>query len=189
MELTGQYKIPATRQEVWEALNDPEILKQSIPGCEEVEKLSETEFNAVTRTKIGPVSARFSGRIELTDLDPPRSFRINGEGTGGAAGFAKGGASVKLDEEDGGTRLTYEVSAKVGGKLAQVGQRLIDSTAKKMSDEFFANFARIAGGEAVEAAQAPEAPPREAKGAGLPTWVWWVGAAVILAGLAIVFIV
>lgn len=189
MELTGQYKIPASPQEVWEALNDSEVLKQSIPGCEDVEKLSETEFNAVTRTKIGPVSARFSGRIELTDLNPPKSFRINGEGTGGAAGFAKGGASVKLEEEDGGTRLSYEVSAKVGGKLAQVGQRLIDSTAKKMSDEFFANFSRIAGGEAVEAAETPEVPAPEAKGAGLPAWVWWIGAAGIIAALAAVFAV
>ncbi|RMF09817.1 MAG: carbon monoxide dehydrogenase, partial [Alphaproteobacteria bacterium] len=148
------------------------------------------EYNAVTRTKIGPVSARFKGRIQLTDLDPPRSFRITGEGTGGAAGFAKGGASVTLVEDAGVTVLSYEVSAKVGGKIAQLGQRLIDSTAKKMSDEFFAEFAKLAGGGEAEAvAPAPAAEPEPGAKGGVPPWVWAVGAIAIAAVLIAVFAV
>jgi|GEM_PF-611319 len=141
MEMSGEYKINASRQKVWDALNDPEILKQSIPGCEEIEQKSPTEMSAKVTAKVGPVKAKFAGEVELTDLDPPNGYRISGEGKGGAAGFAKGGANVRLEEDGDGTLLKYEVDAQVGGKLAQLGARLIDGTAKKMAGQFFENFA------------------------------------------------
>lgn len=141
MEMSGEYKINASREKVWAALNDPEILKQSIPGCEQIDQQSETEMTAQVTAKVGPVKAKFSGAVQLTDLDPPKSYRISGEGKGGAAGFAKGGANVMLEEDGDGTLLKYEVDAQVGGKLAQLGARLIDGTAKKMASQFFENFA------------------------------------------------
>lgn len=152
MEMTGEYLIAAPRQKVWLALNDPEALKVCIPGCEEVVKTSDTGFDAKVRTKIGPVSATFSGSVTLSDLDPPNGYTISGEGKGGIAGFAKGGAKVRLEDAPGGTLLTYEVTAQVGGKIAQLGARLIDGTAKKLADEFFQNFANHVGGPAPEAA-------------------------------------
>ena len=128
---------------MWARLNDAETLKAAIPGCESLEKLSDTELQAVAKVKIGPVSARFKGKVNLTDMDPPNSYRISGQGEGGIAGFAKGGANVRLtDAEGGGTKLSYDVDAQVGGKIAQLGSRLIDSTAKKLADEFFTNFAK-----------------------------------------------
>jgi carbon monoxide dehydrogenase subunit G len=133
---------------VWARLNDAETLKVSIPGCESLEKLSDTELQAVAKIKIGPVSARFKGKVNLTDIDAPNSYRISGQGDGGIAGFAKGGANVRLADADGGTRLSYDVDAQIGGKIAQLGGRLIDSTAKKLADEFFANFAKALGGSA-----------------------------------------
>lgn len=143
MKMTGEYTLPADRVTVWEALNDPAILEASIPGCEEFEKVSDTEFRAVARVKVGPVKARFRGNVALSDIDAPTSYRISGEGQGGIAGFAKGGALVSLsDAEGGGTVLTYDVDAQVGGKLAQVGQRLINGAAKKTADQFFDNFRR-----------------------------------------------
>jgi uncharacterized protein len=141
MDMTGERRINAPRQKVWEGLNDPEILKQAIPGCQEIEKLSDTEFTAKVRAKVGPVSANFAGKVTLSDLDPPSGYTISGEGTGGVAGFAKGGAKIRLDEEGGETVLRYEVQAQVGGKLAQIGSRLIDGTARKMADDFFNRFA------------------------------------------------
>lgn len=155
MDMTGQYRIPAKREQVWAALNDPEVLRQAIPGCESVERLSDTELTAVATARIGPVQARFKGKITMADLDPPRAFTLQGEGAGGAAGFAKGNAKVRLEEDGGGTLLSYEVQATVGGKIAQMGQRLIDSTAKKMSDEFFDAFAKLAGGAAAHAVATP----------------------------------
>jgi len=143
MDMSGEYRIPAPRQVVWEALNDPEILKAAIPGCEELTADGENGFAAKVRAKVGPVSARFSGKVQLLDLDPPNGYRIEGDGTGGAAGFAKGGATVKLAEDGDETVLTYEANASVGGKLAQIGSRLIDGTAKKMADDFFAKFSAI----------------------------------------------
>ena len=142
MTMTGDYLLPADRQRVWDALNDPEILKRCIPGCESLEKAGDSQFAAVATVKVGPVKARFKGQVTLTDLDPPNGYRISGEGTGGVAGFAKGGAKVRLEDADGGTRLSYDVEAQVGGKLAQIGQRLINGAAKKIADEFFANFAK-----------------------------------------------
>jgi uncharacterized protein len=160
MDMSGEYRIAAPRQTVWVALNDPETLKQCIPGCEEIDKVSDTEFTAKVRAKVGPVSARFSGRVQLVDMDPPNGYRIVGEGTGGAAGFAKGGAKVALAEAGAETVLTYTAEAQVGGKLAQIGSRLIQGTAKKYADDFFGNFSRLVagGGPALPATPAVTAP-------------------------------
>jgi uncharacterized protein len=154
MDLTGDYRIPAPRETVWAALNNPEILKVCIPGCEELNKTSDTEFVARVVAKIGPVKAGFGGKVTLSDLDPPNSYTITGEGQGGAAGFAKGGAKVRLEAVDGGTAtvLHYAADAQIGGKLAQIGSRLVEGSAKKLADEFFAAFAAQA------AAAAPAAP-------------------------------
>ncbi|MFQ3623833.1 MAG: carbon monoxide dehydrogenase subunit G, partial [Acetobacteraceae bacterium] len=135
MDMTGERRIPAPRETVWQALNDPEVLKDSIPGCEHIEKLSDTQLAARVAVKIGPMSARFSGMVTLSDLDPPNGYRISGEGQGGVAGFAKGAATVRLaDDGPDATLMTYEVKAQVGGKMAQLGARLIDSTARSMAD-------------------------------------------------------
>ncbi|HEX3882931.1 MAG TPA: carbon monoxide dehydrogenase subunit G [Stellaceae bacterium] len=143
MEMHGERRIPAPRQQVWERLNDPETLKLCIPGCQEIEKVSDTEFTAKVKAKVGPVSATFNGKVRLTDLDPPAGYTIGGEGTGGIAGFAKGSATVALIEEGGETVLKYGVQAQVGGKLAQIGSRLVDGVARKYADEFFAKFASV----------------------------------------------
>jgi carbon monoxide dehydrogenase subunit G len=141
MIMNGEVQLPAPRELVWAKLNDPEALKAAIPGCETLEMLSEHEFQAVATNKIGPVKARFKGKVRLSDLDPPNGYRISGEGDGGVAGFAKGGAVVKLEPKDGGTLLVYNVEAQIGGKLAQLGQRLVNGAAKKLADQFFAKFA------------------------------------------------
>src|SRR5438270_8207595 len=141
MTMTGEVQLPASRETVWAKLNDPEVLKACIPGCEQLEMTSAAEFQAVATIKVGPVKARWKGKVRLSDLDPPNSYRISGEGEGGVAGFAKGGAKVSLTDQDGGTRLSYDVEAQIGGKLAQLGQRLINSAAKKTADDFFARFA------------------------------------------------
>jgi len=145
MDMTGEYRIEASRDEVWAALNDTEILKRCIPGCQRIEKASPTNFTADVVAKVGPVKAKFSGAVTLSDLDPPNGYTISGEGKGGVAGFASGGAKVKLEDDGGATILKYEVNAKVGGKLAQIGSRLIDATAKKMANEFFGKFADLVG--------------------------------------------
>ena len=146
MNMSGEVQLAASRETVWAKLNDADTLRACIPGCEELEKVSDTEFRAVATSKIGPVKARFKGRVQLTDLDPPNGYRISGEGDGGVAGFAKGGATVSLSDKEGGTLLTYNVEAQIGGKLAQLGQRLINGAAKKVADEFFANFAKAVTG-------------------------------------------
>ena len=146
MTMNGEVQLPASREAVWARLNDPEVLKACIPGCEELTRTDANEFQAVARMKIGPVSARFKGKVTLSDLDPPNGYKISGEGEGGIAGFAKGGAVVGLTDKDGGTLLSYNVEAQIGGKLAQLGQRLINGTAKKLADEFFAGFARAVQG-------------------------------------------
>ena len=142
MKLSGSYQINLEKQKVWEALNNPEILKQAIPGCEEFKKNSDTEFTAKATNKIGPFNASFTGDIELGDLDPPHSYKISGSGNS-PVGFASGEATVKLEDHENGTKLVYEVQANVGGKIAQVGSRLIDMTAKKMADIFFGKFSEI----------------------------------------------
>ena len=142
MKLSGSYQINLSKEKVWEALNDPEILKQAIPGCEEFIKNSETEFTATATNKIGPFNASFTGDIELKDLNPPNSYKISGSGNS-PVGFASGEAKVKLEDHENGTNLIYEVEANVGGKIAQVGSRLIDMTAKKMADIFFGKFSKL----------------------------------------------
>ena len=146
MKLSGSYQIKLEKQKVWEALNDPEILKKTIPGCEEFIKKSETEFTATATNKIGPFNASFTGDIELKDLNPPHSYKITGSGNS-PVGFANGEAIVSLEDEDNGTKLTYTVEANVGGKIAQVGARLIDMTAKKMADIFFGKFTELVSNE------------------------------------------
>ncbi|TCZ66834.1 CoxG family protein [Roseicella aquatilis] len=142
MEMTGERRIPAPRQHVWEALNDPEALRASIPGCESVERTADDQFQARVAVKLGPMSAKFSGKVKLENINPPASYTITGEGNGGAMGFAKGGADVALEELGAAeTLLRYNVKAQVGGKMAQLGARLIDSTAKQMADQFFDRFA------------------------------------------------
>ena len=146
MTMSGEYELPVPREMVWEKLNDAETLKACIPGAEQLDKLSDTELQAVVTTKIGPVKAKFKGKVTLSDLDPPNGYKISGQGDGGVAGFAKGGATVKLTPKNGGTLLAYTVEAQIGGKLAQLGQRLVNGAAKKLADEFFKNFATAVSG-------------------------------------------
>jgi hypothetical protein len=170
MDMSGERRIAASRATVWAALNDPEILRQCIPGCETLEMQSPTEMTARVKLQIGPVRATFNGKVRLLDLDPPKSYRITGEGSGGVAGYAKGGANVALSDDGGGTLMRYDVKADVGGKLAQLGGRLIDSTSKKLADEFFEKFTTLVGGPApvsaaaakVEATTAAAAPEKKA---------------------------
>lgn len=140
MDMSGGYRIGAPREMVWAALNDAEVLQACIPGCERLTRISDHEFDVVVVQKIGPVKARFEGKVELADIDAPAHYRIQGEGKGGIAGFAKGAAEVTLTEADGQTMLAYSAHATVGGKLAQLGSRLIDSTARKLANQFFENF-------------------------------------------------
>lgn len=203
MDMTGEYHVAAPQKKVWDALNDPDILKQCISGCEEVQKLSPTEFTAKVQARVGPVSARFGGKVTLSDLDPPNGYKISGEGTGGVAGFAKGGAEVHLTPDGDATKLSYKVTAQVGGKLAQIGSRLIDSTARKYADDFFAKFAAIVGAPTPAAAQAvapsaaaaspaptaplPTATPTPAEGRRLPPAVWAAILAVLVAAVLYFF--
>lgn len=163
MQMSGERRIPAPREEVWKALNDPEVLRQAIPGCQTLEQEGEDSFTAKVKAKVGPVSATFSGAVTLTDINAPESYRLSGEGKGGAAGFAKGGAKVVLEEDGDGTLLKYDVDAKVGGKLAQIGSRLVDGTARKLSEEFFDNFSAIVTGGGQAAAEAEAAPEAAAE--------------------------
>jgi carbon monoxide dehydrogenase subunit G len=144
MKLTGEQTIPANRQRVWDALNDPEILKQCIKGCEHIQKTSDTDFAARILAKVGPVKARFTGKVTLTNLKPPESYTISGQGEGGIAGFAKGKSDIRLSEvTPNETLMAYDVDAQVGGKLAMIGSRLIDATARSMAQEFFDRFVRL----------------------------------------------
>lgn len=160
MEMTGEQLIPAERQQVWDALNDPEILKQCIPGCQTLDRTGDNGFEATVQAKVGPVKAKFKGAVTFLNIDAPNSYTISGEGKGGAAGFAKGSADVKLEDAPEGTLLTYKVNAKVGGKLAQIGSRLIDSSAKKMAGEFFQEFSNALAPKAE--AEKPEQPTEPA---------------------------
>lgn len=164
MEMSGSQVISASRDEVWAALNDPDVLAASIPGCQSLKKVSDTEFHAEVKAKIGPVSATFRGEVQLSDINAPAGYVLSGEGKGGAAGFAKGSAEVRLAETSEGTELSYDAVAKVGGKLAQLGSRLVGGVARKLADEFFANFkARVEGFEPEE-----ETPPAEEAAAPAP---------------------
>jgi carbon monoxide dehydrogenase subunit G len=202
MDMSGEYRIPAARQKVWEALNDPDVLKASIPGCQSLEKVGDDQFNARVTAKVGPVKSTFNGSVTLSNINAPESYTISGEGKGGAAGFAKGGADVRLREEGPEeTVLTYTAKADVGGKLAQLGSRLIDGTSKKMADEFFSNFRDQVTGpsEAPEAAAAAPAPAAaEGRAAPPPTQsamealtqnklVWAAGAVLLLMIIILLF--
>ncbi len=176
MDMTGERRIPAPRQTVWEALNDTDVLKSCIPGCESLEKLDDDQMKATAAIKVGPISARFSGKVQLTDIDPPNGYRISGEGQGGVAGFAKGGANVALTDDGDGTLLSYQVNAQVGGKLAQLGGRLIDATAKQMADAFFDRFSKQvqamvpAAADAVPAAAAEPLPAASQPASAISVW-------------------
>ena len=156
MQQAGSYEIAASRETVWAALNDPEVLGSCIKGCQEINKVSESQFNATVKAKVGPVSATFQAELQIVDPQPPQSYTIQGGVKGGAAGFAKGAADVALEPTAAGTRLTYRVEATVGGKLAQVGSRLVDGAARKMADDFFAAFCQRLGGVASDVELAAE---------------------------------
>jgi carbon monoxide dehydrogenase subunit G len=169
MELTGEYRIPAPRERVWAALNDPQVLKAAIAGCQELEKVTDSEFRAIVATRVGPVSATFRGTVTLSDQDPPNGYTLIGQGQGGAAGFAKMRSRVSLAPDGDATVLTYTANAEIGGKLAAVGSRLVQSVAKKNADDFFGAFATQLGGGAVAKPAEVAAPvPVAAAPAALP---------------------
>ncbi len=176
MEMKGEQLIPLPQQQVWEALNDPEVLRACVPGCESIEKVSDTEFKITMTAAIGPVKAKFNSKLLLSDMNPPSSYSLTFEGSGGAASFGKGGATVTLVPAGNATRLEYAAKASVGGKLAQVGSRLIDGVAQKMTEDFFARFNRTVAPATPGAAPAP-APVAVATGIN-PTWI--VGAIIVL---------
>ncbi len=178
MKMTGTRQLSAKPTEVWAKLNDVDVLRRCIPGCESLEKVSDNALKAVAALKVGPMAVRFTGDVELSDLDPPHSYRISGKGSGGAAGMASGGATVKLDPSQGGTLLSYDVDANVGGKIAQLGQRLIDATATQLAEKFFTSFAAEVEGPAVGEAAAAAGP---APASVLPAAVWWAAGALLLA--------
>jgi carbon monoxide dehydrogenase subunit G len=183
MDMTNSVTLPSAQARVWEALNDPAILKQCINGCESIEKTGENEYNVAMTVAIGPVKAKFKGNLRLTDIDPPNAYTLQFDGQGGVAGFGKGSAKVTLTPEDTGTRLAYMVNAQIGGKIAQLGSRLIDGVSRKMADDFFEAFsAVIAPAEAgAVAGAAPGAPPVSGAG-GLPRqWRWLSVAAAVVA--------
>jgi carbon monoxide dehydrogenase subunit G len=162
MDITGEYLVPAARQRVWEALNDPAVLQASIAGCQQLEKVSDTSFAAIVTTRLGPISTTFRGTVDLTQLDPPNGYTLTGRGQGGAAGFAKMTARVDLQPQGDATLLRYSAQAEIGGKLASVGNRLVQSVAKKNADDFFSAFARQLGGGTAAVAEAPARRPAAA---------------------------
>jgi uncharacterized protein len=181
MEMTGEQLIALPQVDVWRALNDPEILKACIPGCEAIDKTSENEYRVAMTAAVGPVKAKFNGKLVLSDLQPPNSYSLSFEGSGGAAGFGKGGAHVSLKPEGSGTRLSYTAKASVGGKLAQVGSRLIDGVAKKMADDFFTAFNKKVAGPAqpTAASRSSAAETGAVSTAGIAP-LWWVAGAIVV---------
>ena len=172
MEMSGEQRIPLPQQQVWEALNDPEILKGCIPGCESIERVSDNEYKVTMTAAVGPVKAKFSGKLQLADLDPPNAYSLAFEGSGGAAGFGKGSAQVRLvPEGNDATLLTYKATASVGGKLAQIGSRLIDGVARKMADDFFQRFNNAVAPAGQPANQMPGSVPPSHR-ATIPGWLW-----------------
>jgi carbon monoxide dehydrogenase subunit G len=197
MDLNGRYVIPAPPETVWAGLNDPDTLKACIPGCQKIEKTDPTNFIATATLKIGPVKATFQGKVGLSDLDPPHRCRLTGEGQGGVAGFAKGDAEVVLTPEGDGTVLTYTAKASVGGKLAQIGQRLIDGAAKQIADDFFSRFAERLAQPPASVELTPD-PPAEAvapttartsigKREGFAPEIWVVGLVGVVVILLLMF--
>jgi uncharacterized protein len=185
MEITGTYLLPCSQQRAWEALNDPELLKSSLKGCERLEKLSDTEFAGTVATRIGPVSARFSGTMRLENVQAPGSCDMVFEGQGGVAGFARGSATVTLVPEGSGTRLTYTADTVVGGKLAQIGTRLVEGTARSMADDFFGKFSGLLGGGEVAAEPAATGEQPAPASPSSQRWTLWLalGAALVAAAL------
>jgi len=185
MEMSSERRIEASREQVWAALNDTDILKRSMPGCESFDAVGDNRFEAKLTTRVGPVKARFKFNVNLTDVDPPNGYTINGEGQGGAAGFANGSATVNLSEDGRGTMLAYEVKASVGGKLAQLGSRLIDGAAKKTADEFFGNFIEIVAGDSAGPMESAEdesvGTATSPQTGGLPIWMWVTAAIAVIA--------
>ena len=188
MDMQASRQLAVTQQQAWDALNDPEVLKLCIPGCDKVEATEPLHYVVGVAVKIGPVSAKFAGKIRLSDMNPPQSYTLSFDGQGGAAGFGKGSAQVVLTPNEGGCELAYTVHAQVGGKVAQLGQRLVDGAAKSMAEDFFKRFddemqRRYPPAAAPDAAAAQAvAPAPAAAGAGVPAWVW-VGGAVVLAAV------
>ena len=199
MDFSGRYEIPASSEVVWAALNDPEVLKACVPGCESLARIDATHFNATAIIKIGPVKATFRASIEQNELDPPRRCVLKGEGQGGVAGFARGEAEVILASEKGRTVLSYTAKATIGGKLAQIGQRLIDGAARQIADDFFARFASVVSTQAIAEVAAnaeltpglPSVPSSEpeptAEREGLTPGVWVVGLIGVIAVLLVLF--
>jgi len=185
MEMKGSRVVPADVATTWRALNDPEVLRECIPGCESIDRVSDTEYRVLMTARVGPVSAKFSGRLTLADIAAPRSYTLKFEGQGGAAGFANGSAKVELSPVEGGTRIDYAVNAQVGGKLAQIGSRLIDGAAAKVADDFFARFVARAGGGPPATTEAAAAPPPELTSALRTMRTRLLLAAVIVACIAI----
>jgi carbon monoxide dehydrogenase subunit G len=184
MELTGEHLIPVPQQQVWDALNDPEVLKACIQGCETIERVSDTEFKVALTAAVGPVKAKFNGKLLLADLNPPTSYALTFEGSGGAAGFGKGGATVVLAPEGDGTKLVYSAKATVGGKLAQVGSRLIDGVAAKMASDFFVRFnEKMAPARAPAAGAAPGEAATSPAPAGSASRTW------IIVGIIVVILI
>jgi carbon monoxide dehydrogenase subunit G len=161
MKMSGEEVIPASREVVWKALNDPAVLKRCIPGCQSITKHSDTDMSAVVQVALGPLKVKFNGRVKLSDLKPPSSYRISGQGDGGFAGKAQGGADVHLETVPEGTKLTYHVDAQVGGKLATMGARFIDPVSRKLAGEFFEKFAAVAGSMKEEKPAAVATPAAE----------------------------
>jgi len=181
VKMSGEKILHLPKEKVWSALNDPEILRQSIPGCENFETVSDDQYRATVATKIGPVQARFNGTVQITDKNPPDGYTLSGEGSGGAAGGAKGSAKVELEEVSEGTKLTWNADAQISGKLAQVGSRLVESSANMMANQFFDRFEQLLGGET------PESVP-VAAGAFLPSWFRIAAWGVLLAIIVLVLI-
>ena len=185
MEMKGSRVVPTDIDTTWQALNDPEVLRACIPGCESIDRLSDSEYRLAMIARVGPVSAKFTGRLLLADIAAPRSYTLKFEGQGGAAGFANGTAKVELSPADGGTRIDYVVNAQVGGKLAQIGSRLIDGAAAKVADDFFARVVARAGGGPPATAGVAAAPPLEVASALRTMRIRLLLAALIVAGIAI----
>jgi uncharacterized protein len=179
MELKGERLIPASIQQTWAALNNPEILQACITGCESLALTGDNAYQAVVAVKVGPVSARFKGNVQMSQLNPPNGYTLNFDGQGGVAGFGKGSADVVLKAEGPQTRLSYDAKAQVGGKLAQIGSRLVDATAAKMTDDFFSAFDAALRAQVGAAPAEPPAPA--ATSGGVPTWAWVAGAALAAA--------
>lgn len=183
MDMTGQQRIAVAQGEVWRALNDPEVIKACVPGCESIEQKSADEYHLTVTASVGPIKAKFKGKMKFSDVNPPDSYSLSFEGQGGAAGFGKGSASVRLSPDGSGTLLEYSANASVGGKLAQIGSRMIDTAARKIADEFFANFNARVAPAAMEAKDEAAVAGAVKAPAQLPALFWVAAAAVIIAAV------